>query len=211
MSDNCGNWPKWLTGAINVISGTLQAAVGATLVAAAPTTGGLSAIVGGALMINGAATIAAGAGQIINDVTGSNMLPEENAVRTTVRTVGSAIGGNKGEAIAAGIYDAADMAAGIYSANSGLKAGASVLQQAGKISKKVSISKVLNNPLDEFVTIGPKAGTVSQKIQEIQATGRYTVYVTQLPNGYYQIANGHHTVQALKSMGEETIKVFITK
>ena len=66
MNAPSGHWPKWLTGAINVVGDALQAVAGAALVAAAPVSGGLSAVVGGALLVNGAATIAAGAGQIIN-------------------------------------------------------------------------------------------------------------------------------------------------
>ena len=43
MNDPSGHWPKWLTGAINVVGGVLQAVAGAALVAAAPVSGGLSA------------------------------------------------------------------------------------------------------------------------------------------------------------------------
>ena len=91
MSDPTGHWPKWLTGAINVVGGALQAVAGAALVAAAPVSGGFSAVVGGALLINGAATIAAGAGQIINDVSNSNVMPEENAIKTSAKAIGKAI------------------------------------------------------------------------------------------------------------------------
>jgi ParB-like chromosome segregation protein Spo0J len=37
------------------------------------------------------------------------------------------------------------------------------------------------------------------------------IYVTRLENGMYQIANGHHRVAALRRLGYDVVKAFITK
>ena len=211
MSDPTGHWPKWLTGAINVVGGALQAVAGAAMVAAAPVSGGFSAVVGGALLINGAATIAAGAGQIINDVSNSNVMPEENAIKTSAKAIGKAIGGDTGEKVAGGVYDVANTAATIYSGTGPAKAATDALHKAGIIGKTVPISKVLNNPLDEFVTVGPKAGKIAEYCRTLEFTGYGKIYTTSLPNGFYQLADAHHRVAALRSLGYETIKIYITK
>ena len=211
MNDPSGHWPKWLTGAINVVGGALQAVAGAALVAAAPVSGGLSAVVGGALLINGAATIAAGAGQIINDVSNSNVMPEENALKTSAKAIGKALGGDTGEKVAGGVYDVANTAATVYSGTGPAKAATDALHKAGIIGKTVPISKVLNNPLDEFVTIGPKAGKITEYCHTIVHSGYGKIYAISLPNGFYQLTDAHHRVAALRSLGYETIKIYITK
>ena len=44
---------------------------------------------------------------------------------------------------------------------------------------------------------------------EISVLNEYgKIYAAQLPNGFDQLANGHHRVAALKKLGEETIKIF---
>lgn len=113
MSDPEGNWPQWLTGAINVVSGALSMAAGVALGATVGWTG-FGAAVAGFLFINGAATITQGVGQIVNDVTGTNYLREDNIVRTGVQDVGRAIGGDTGASIAGFAYDAAETGAAIY-------------------------------------------------------------------------------------------------
>jgi hypothetical protein len=87
-----------------------------------------------------------------------------------------------------------------------------VLQNAGKITTKIRMSQLQNNPLDEFVTIGPKSGRIGEYIQSISRSGSYEpIYVTKLENGLYQIANGHHRVAALKALGYDVVRAFITK
>ena len=81
MVDPDGSWPKWVTGAINIVSGTLQMMAGAALGAAAGWTG-IGAAAAGFLILNGAATATQGVGQIVNSVTGSNILREDNIIRT---------------------------------------------------------------------------------------------------------------------------------
>ena len=165
---------------------------------------GFGAVAAGFLIVNGTATVAQGVGQIVNHVTKSHVMREDNIVRTGVQEVGRAIGGDTGAKIAGGTYDVAVIAANLYAGKVGL-------QQAGKIPIKVNINNVVNNPLDEFVTIGPADGVIAQYCRTIPQSGYGKIYVTQLGNGLYQIANGHHRVAALRDLGYETIKVFLTK
>lgn len=58
---------------------------------------GIGAVVAGILIVNGAATATQGIGQIVNDVTKSNVMREDNIVRTGVKSIGEAIGGKKGK------------------------------------------------------------------------------------------------------------------
>lgn len=86
------------------------------------------------------------------------------------------------------------------------------LQQTGHMAIKASLKTILNNPLDEFVTLGPKSGQVTSYIQSISQTGEYgQIFVTKLANGMFQIVNGHHRVAALIALGYEFIKVFLSK
>ena len=113
LSDSSGNWPNWLSGALNIISGTLQAAAGAVLGATVGWTG-VGAVAAAALVINGAATVTQGVGQIVNSVTQSNTMREDNIIRTGVQTAGYAIGGEAGYSIAGFAYDTAIIAAAAY-------------------------------------------------------------------------------------------------
>lgn len=76
---------------------------------------------------------------------------------------------------------------------------------------KVNINQVQNNPLDDFVTIGPKQGRITEYCNSIPWNGYGKIKVTQLPGGLYQLADGHHRVAALRNLGKKTIKVFLTK
>ena len=113
MSDALGNWPKWVDGAVNVVSGIMQATLGAAIGAAAGWTG-VGAVAAAALVANGAATATQGIGQIVNSVTQTNTMREDNIIRTGVQSVGAAIGGDTGAAIAGAVYDTAIMAAALY-------------------------------------------------------------------------------------------------
>ena len=84
------------------------------------------------------------------------------------------------------------------------------LQAAGKMGVKVDINSLLNNPNDEFVTIGPKNGKISEYIRSISDTGQYgQIFVHKVSNGVFQIANGHHRVAALRLLGHKFINVFL--
>ena len=203
MNDLSGQWPKWLIGTLNVVGGALQGVAGAALGATLGWTG-VGAVVAGFLLVNGSATIVQGAGQIINDLTDSDIMREDNIVRTGVQEVGQVIGGDTGGKIACVAYDIAVVAANLYAGKIGL-------QQAGKLPIKVKINNVVNNPLDEFVTVGPANGVIEQYCRTIPQSGYGQIYATQLENGLYQIVNGHHRVEALRRLGYETIKIFLTK
>ena len=139
LNDQAGNWPKWATGAFYAVSGALQMAAGAALGATAGWTG-FGAVVAGFLIVNGAATVAQGVGQIVNDVTKSTVMREDNIVRTGVTSIGRAIGGTTGEKVAGGVYDTAVMAANMYAGASAkapsacFVAGTAVLTSAGLIA-----------------------------------------------------------------------------
>ena len=208
LTDETGSWPKWATGILNVVSGIGQAIGGALLIAAAPVSGGLSAVAGSVLLVNGAATVSQGTGQIVNDLTESNIMREDNIVKSGVQTVGEVIAGETGAQVAGAAYDVTVAAANVYAPATVATRG---LQQAGVIPVNTPISKVLNNPIDPFTQGMPAQGVVSNYCRSIPLNGYGKISVTQLPNGYYQLANGHHRVAALKSLGYDTIKVFITK
>ena len=136
MSDPEGNWPKWVTGALNVLSGGLQMLAGAVAGAAVGWTG-IGAAAAGFLMVHGAATATQGIGQIVNSAAGSNVLREDNIVKTGVQAVGGAIGGQTGAEIAGAVYDTAAIAANAYagkiirSPSQCFVAGTAVLTVAG--------------------------------------------------------------------------------
>lgn len=169
---------------------------------------GVGSVAAGFLIANGAATTIQGVGQIVNDVTKSNVMREDNIIRTGVKSIGKVIGGETGEKVAGFAYDTATIVASSYTP---VTAAKQAMQQAGVISVKVPLSNILNNPLDEFVTIGPAPGVVRGYQQSIPTIGYGKIYATQLPNGFYQLADGHHRVAALRLLGEKTIKIFITK
>ena len=58
---------------------------------------GIGAVAAGFLIVNGDATATQGVGQIVNDVTKSNVMREDNIVRTAVKSIGKTIGGKTGE------------------------------------------------------------------------------------------------------------------
>ena len=69
-----------------------------------------------------------------------------------------------------------------------------------------------NNPADAFVKVGPKDGAIGNYIKIISETGKYgEISVSKLSNGMYQIANGHHRMEALRRLGYEVIKIYLTK
>lgn len=84
------------------------------------------------------------------------------------------------------------------------------LQSAGKMAIRTNINNLVNNPLDEFVTVGPKDGGISSYVRSINATRDYgKIYASKLQNGLYQIANGHHRVAALRQLGYRYVNFFL--
>lgn len=114
MVDAGGNLPKWLSGTLNVISGALQMVTGAAIGVAAGWTG-VGAVAAAALIVNGAATATQGIGQIVNHVTRSNQMREDNVIRSSVQSAGYAVGGSTGAAVAGMAYDLGVFAAACYS------------------------------------------------------------------------------------------------
>ena len=113
LVDSTGYWPKWLTGTLNTVSGVLQMATGVALGATVGWTG-VGVVAAGILMANGAATATQGIGQIVNHVANTEVLSEENLIRSSVQSVGEAIGGETGAAVAGYAYDGVVLAAGLY-------------------------------------------------------------------------------------------------
>lgn len=113
MSDATGHWPKWLSGALNVVSGALQMTAGVALGTTVGWTG-VGAFAAGFLVANGVATVTQGVGQIVNNVTKSKSMREDNVLRTSVKSFGKAVGGEPGERIAEDAYDTAVIVASIY-------------------------------------------------------------------------------------------------
>ena len=84
------------------------------------------------------------------------------------------------------------------------------LQHTGKMAIKTNINKLINNPLDDFVTVGPKDGGISNYVRSISQTGDYgQIFASKLSNGMYQIANGHHRVAALRQLGYKFVNIFL--
>ena len=73
----------------------------------------IGAVAAGFLIVNGTATAVQGVGQIVNDVTKSNVMREDNIIRTGVQEIGRAIGGDNGAKVAGGAYDVAVIAANV--------------------------------------------------------------------------------------------------
>ncbi len=195
---------KILAGAGNVVFGGLQMFVGAALGATLGWTGFGSAVAA-FLIFDGAATVTQGAGQIVNGATDSSILREDNMIKTGVQEIGNAIAGEQGEKTAGVIYDITKFASNTYACRY-------LMQEKGLIPRRVSINKILNNPEDEYVKIGPRQGLVSEYTKQFSNGLDYgKIYATHLQNGYYQLADGHHRVQALRNIGEHSVKIFITK
>ena len=137
MSDPGGNWPKWVSGLLDIASGVTQILAGVAMATAAAATG-VGVAVGIGMILNGAATIISGGSQIYNYAKGTNSVHEENWIRTGVKALGKVIGGEKGQKTAEKIYDAADLAATVCSIGGGIKA---INQTAAKLERISSISK----------------------------------------------------------------------
>ena len=137
MSDPGGNWPKWVSGLLDIASGVTQILAGVAMATAAAATG-IGVAVGVGMILNGAATIISGGSQIYNYAKGTNSVHEENWIRTGVKALGKVIGGEKGQKTAEIMYDAADLVSTVYSIGGGIKA---INHTAAKLETISSISK----------------------------------------------------------------------
>jgi len=145
FDDSNGNWPKWVTGTLNILSGVSQIVAGVALGATVGWTG-VGAVAAGFLIANGSATTISGAFKIHNYIHGSNW-HEENIIKTGAKAVGGligrAIGGKSGEntgrRIGAVIYNISNIAATVYSIVGGSITGLS--KTTGMLSKTGTVTK----------------------------------------------------------------------
>ena len=188
-------WYHWAIGAgiivlcaaLTVVTAGGFAAAGtafASVVSATMAPTALSAVFAGATI--GAAAIGT-AGMVIGGMSGEDGWSWENASQGFM--AGSIAG-----AVIGGAWGGAHYA----------------LQSAGKMAIRTNINNLVNNPLDEFVTVGPKDGGISGYVRSISQTGDYgQIFASKLPNGMYQIANGHHRVAALRQLGYRYVNFFL--
>ena len=204
LSDSTGHWPNWgklFSGASLVATGIIALATVATVV----TGGAATPLLVAACVVTataGSAAVVMGTSEIQESFTGVNTVKEtvfhgddkkyqqaRNVVETT-STVGSI----------------ATSVAGIAT---------KIAQEAGKAAIKVPINNLVNNPIDEFVTLSPKQGTISEYCRSIPTVGYGEIFVTgpsySLRGPIYTVVGGNHRFSALQSLGETTIKVFLTK
>ena len=200
MSDFISQWPNWgklFSGASLMATGIIALAAVATVItggAATPLLVTACAVTATA----GSAAVVMGTAEIQESFTGVN------PVKETVFQ-----GDDKKYQQARNIVETTASVSTVVTGTTAI--GTKIAQETGKMATKVPISKVLNNPLDEFVTSGPAPGVIGDYCRSIPINGYGKIYATQLPNGFYQLANGHHRVAALKSLGKDTIKIFIVK
>ena len=184
MNDPTGRWPKWLSGASNIIGGVAQMAAGVALGTFASWTG-IGAVAAGVLIVNGAATVTKGIGQVVNDVTKSNVLREDNIVKTAVKDIGYGIGGETGSQVAGVAYDVAIVAASLTPdptnpmTDAGINYWTKTLSQNG--------FKGYNSLPNAYGLIEPIC----------------------VQKGTMMITNGHHRVEVLAKYGVKTIEVFL--
>ncbi|MBO5223936.1 MAG: hypothetical protein J6C23_05435 [Clostridia bacterium] len=188
-------WYHWAIGAgiivlcaaLTVVTAGGFAAAGtafASVVSATMAPTALSAVFAGATI--GAAAIGT-AGMVIGGMSGEDGWSWENASQGFM--AGSIAG-----AVIGGAWGGAHYA----------------LQSAGKMAIRTNINNLVNNPLDEFVTVGPKDGGISGYVRSISQTGDYgQIFASKLPNGMYQIADGHHRVAALRQLGYRYVNFFL--
>ena len=197
-TDENGNaWWHWLIGGLIIAAAAVLtvltaggfAAAGTAILSVftatmAPTA--LSAVFAGALV----GSVALGvAGFVIGGLSGGNGWSWDNAARGFMW--GSIIGAVVGSAWS-GMHHA--------------------LQNAGKMAIKIEIKNLINNPLDEFVTKGPKDGAISEYMRSISQTGNYgQIFAKKIGKGVFEIANGHHGVAALIKLGYIFVKIFLVR
>ena len=194
--DSSGNkWWHWLLGGLIIVASAILTVVTAGGFAAAGTAilsvftatmapTALSAVFAGALV----GSVALGtAGLLIGGFSGGDGWSWDNAA--TGFMWGTVIGAVAGSAWGGMHY---------------------ALQNAGKMAIKTKIGNLVNNPLDEFVTKGPKDGAISGYMRSISQTGDYgQIFAKKIGNGMFEIANGHHRVAALIKLGYRFVKFFL--
>ncbi len=108
-----GGIPKWLSGTLNIVGGTLEMFAGAALGATLGWTG-VGSFFAGLLVVDGAGRTTQGIAQTSNDITNSNTFYEGNIPKELVKDAGRTIAGDTGAMLAGVAYDASVIAAGWY-------------------------------------------------------------------------------------------------
>ena len=135
--DPTGHMPEWLQGTLNFIGGVAETAIGVGLGITAGWTG-FGAVAAAFLIADGAARATQGIAQIVNDIAGSTILPEEHIIKAAFQDVGYSIAGDTGADIAGGAYDLAAVGATAY-------AGFLGLQQMGPCERPKIIAEIKND------------------------------------------------------------------
>ena len=189
LTDKDGTWPSWAT---KLIVGTALA-VAAVAITVATAGTGTAAIIPAAMAVG--KTLVAGV-----------------AIGATSKVVENRISTGSWDGSFEAAVDGASTGYMVAGIGAFASAATNALQLAGTIPKRVKLDKILNNPEDPFTKGTPCPGKVSEYCQKIKQTGNYgKIRVTKLDNGLYQLADGHHRVAALRSLGYKTIKVWITR
>ncbi len=134
LSDSNGNWPKWVSGIFDIISGACQM-IGGAAIAASTSWTGVGAVLGATLMANGAGTVLAGGGKISNEIFEKDVMPEENFIKIGFTETGRLIGGESGAKISGGIYEVANFAADLVSITGTVNSAVKIAQITNKATK----------------------------------------------------------------------------
>ena len=202
--DELGMWPQWAFGILTVFKGIGQMMAGAALGATVGWTG-IGAAAATVLIANGAAEAAKGVGLVANDIAQDTVMYDENILRAGAEQMGGLVGGDVGRKIGGTVYDVTVLTASFT------YVPIKYAQAIGRLPIRVPLSSILNNPKDEFVTLGQAAGKVSGYCRTIPIEGYGEISVVSLPNGYYMVCDGHHRIEALRKLGYDVIRVYITK
>ena len=144
MSDDTGNWPKWVSGALNVVGG-LASVVAGVSVGVSTCWSGVGIAAAAVLVAHGLGTAAQGVGQITNAAAKKTVFREDNMVRTGVTSIGRAVGGSTGEKLAGAAYDITVLAASAYSMYSAVKGPSGACFIAGTAVATVEGIKAIEN------------------------------------------------------------------
>ena len=201
MSDENGNWPNWG----KLFSGTSLLAVGVIALATVATvaTGGIAspllAAAATVTAVSGSAAVVMGTADVVESFTNRNVIKEDVFN-----------GDEKKYQQARNIVETTASVSSMVTSTIGTVT--KIAQETGKKAITTNVDNVFNNPADPYVNLEPKQGRVAEIIHEYLNTGYYEkIYVTQNMNSTFIIQNGHHTVEALRSLGVKNIKVYLTR
>lgn len=171
-----GHWPKWITGALTIVSGVSQIIAGVALGATLGWTGA-GAVIAAALIVNGFAEVISGSTQVVNAVA-KKKYHEENYLRSGAKALGELIGGKTGAKVGGAVYDVANTAAALYSIAGG---GATALSKtANMLGKSGTLTKEFNLFSE---------GSLFFNEYSIEAANTVKTFVN-LPKPWFRVVNG---------------------